>query len=724
MDLSHLNPEQKKAVMHTEGPLLVLAGAGSGKTTVLIERIAQIIRQGTPPWAILAITFTNKAAGELKARLERMLGPAGNDVWAFTFHAACVRFLHKDIELLGYGRSFSIYDTDDSRRLMKDVLKTLELDDKRFPPQTVLGSISKAKNEGFFAEDYARDCAGDYYTQKVSDCYLEYQRRLKEYNALDFDDIILLTVKLFKEHTEVCAHYKRRFQYILVDEYQDTNHMQFELISLLAQDHRNLCVVGDDDQSIYRFRGATIENILNFEEHYPRAMVVRLEQNYRSTGAILDCANRVIAHNVGRKGKTLWTGNEKGDLVSFFCGYSDNDEARFVADTIVEGVRKGRHFKDYCVLYRMNAQSNRVENAFKASGVPYKIIGGVRFFDRAEIKDMLSYLHVVQNTGDDLRLLRILNTPPRGIGDKTVSIAQGLAQRDSCSLYDVISRAREFPELQRPAGQLMTFSHMIEDLRRAAPDMQLPDFYDLMLEKSGYLRHLSEKDDMEARGRQENVLELKSNLAQYALNAPEPSLGGFLDEIALFTDIEKYDEQADAAVMMTIHSAKGLEFPVVFVVGAEENLFPGARAVGDPHEVEEERRLCYVAVTRARENLFVTCAQERMLFGQTTRNMVSRFVKEMELFTEPPPQTKRQKATFAGTPSAASAARSAFVADNAKALSLSKGNMVEHKAFGRGMVLAIHPMGGDALVEIAFDTIGTKRLMLKAASKFMKTLDM
>ncbi len=726
MDHSHLNPEQRRAVMSTEGPLLVLAGAGSGKTTVLIERIAQIIRQGTPPWAVLAITFTNKASGELKSRLERMLGSKGLEVWASTFHSACVRILRRDIERLGYASSFTIYDTDDSRRVMKSVLKALNLDDKRFPPQTVLGSISKAKDMSLSPAAYEKTSGGDYYAEKVADCYKEYQRLLKDANALDFDDIIMLTVRLFKEHPDTLAYYQRRFSYILVDEYQDTNMLQYELVSLLAAGHRNLCVVGDDDQSIYRFRGATIENILNFEEQYPDARVIRLEQNYRSTGAILECANRVIAKNRGRKGKTLWTGKEEGEPISFFEAYSDTEEARFFAENIIEGVRIGRKFRDFCVLYRINAQSNRIENAFKAAGIPYRIIGGVRFFDRQEVKDVLAYLQVTHNPHDDLRFMRVVNNPTRGIGDKTLSIVQALAQRDGVSVYQVAANASRYPELGRSYGNLEKFARMIASLGERSAELSLPDFYDEVLERSGYLRFWTEKNDVEAEGRLENIWELKSNLAQYADGAPEPTLGGFLDEVALFTDIEKYDENADAVVMMTIHSAKGLEFPVVFLAGAEENIFPGTRSQTDPQEIEEERRLCYVAVTRAEEKLHVACARERMLFGQTMHNPPSRFVSEMGLKTEKRIQAEDSETVFARrtTPTArARAAAPSAPREAVKAMDVSKGEMVEHRAFGRGMVTGVTPMGGDALIEIAFDTVGTKRLMLKSASQFMKKLD-
>ncbi|MDR3206943.1 MAG: UvrD-helicase domain-containing protein [Oscillospiraceae bacterium] len=730
--LSGLNPMQTEAVLHTEGPLLVLAGAGSGKTTVLIRRIAQIISQGAPPWGIIAITFTNKAAGELKVRLASLLGTRGLDVWASTFHAACVRILRRDIDKLGFDRSFTIYDADDSARVMKSVLADLGLPDKQFPPKSVLSAIGTAKDRSLTPANYAAAAVGDYRDECIAKAYAAYQKRLRDANALDFDDIIFHAVTLLSAHEEVRTYYQNKFRYVLVDEYQDTNRLQYKLTSLLAGQWRNICVVGDDDQSIYRFRGATIENILNFEKKYPDAKVVRLEQNYRSTGHILNAANALIAHNAGRKGKTLWTSAPTGDPVVFHQGVSDGDEAAYIAARILEGKAQGRAFKDFCVLYRMNALSNRVEDAFRRAEVPYRIIGGVRFYDRAEVKDMLSYLSLICNHGDTLRLRRIIATPPRGIGDKTLELASYLADRDGKPLFQVLTDADGYPELTRSAKALHTFTHMIEGLSVLSREMPLPEFYEEALHRTGYLSMLEEKietGDMEAAGRLENVRELGSSLLNYAQNAEQPTLGGFLDEVALFTDIERYDENADAVVMMTMHAAKGLEFPVVFLTGAEENIFPGYRASGDEAEMEEERRLCYVAITRARERLFFTAARERLLFGQTVYNRASRFIEELptedlEVTLAEAPASPRSayppRPEYRHKPKVlASSGASIHSAPTPPPKPLNAGEIVNHKAFGRGLVLSVTPMGGDALLEVAFDKVGTKRLMHKSASAFL-----
>jgi DNA helicase-2/ATP-dependent DNA helicase PcrA len=730
--LARLNDKQRAAVLHTEGPLLVLAGAGSGKTTVLTERIAQIIRNGTPPWAVIAITFTNKAAGELKERLERLLGLRSRDVWASTFHSACVRILRREIERLGFTRSFTIYDADDAARVIKLILGELFPSDSRLAPKAVLGVISRAKNEMLTPSVYEARATGDFRDGQIAQVYRVYQQRLRAANALDFDDLILHTVTLLRDFEEVRMHYQRQFQYVLVDEYQDTNHLQYLLTSMLAGGTRNLCVVGDDDQSIYRFRGATIENILQFETQYPDAMVIRLEQNYRSTGAILTAANHLIAHNRGRKGKTLWTDNPSGKPVTVHSAYSDGDEASYVAGRILEGVKRGRPFKDFCVLYRLNALSNRMEDAFRRNGVPYRIIGGVRFFDRAEIKDILAYLCVIHNRDDEVRLKRILNVPARGIGDKTVEMADYLARRDNRPLFSVLQEAAEYPELSRAARAIGGFTSLIGMLAAALPTLKMADFYKLVVERTGYAAQLTERADrgeIEAAGRLENVWELQSNVAQYEENAETPTLGGFLDEVALFTDIERYDADADAVVMMTMHAAKGLEFPVVFVTGVEEGLFPGRQSQEDEKSIEEERRLCYVAMTRAREELYITCAYERMLFGQTAHNPVSRFVKELPVHALSDGAAgagkgagARSGAGFRGRPKSAAAAGSARprpAAAAAPPAPLQVGQMVVHTVFGRGMVLSSQPMGGDALLEIAFDSKGTKRLMHKSAGPYL-----
>lgn len=719
---SRLNKMQREAVLATEGPLLILAGAGSGKTAVLIERCAQIIKNGAPAWAILAITFTNKAAKEIRDRLEQSLGSDGREVWACTFHSACVRILRRDIERLGYGRSFTIYDMDDQKRLMKRVLRDLNYDEKRFAPQAVLSVISKAKDAEQGPRELAAAGRGDFFINVCAECYKEYQRRLAEANALDFDDIIALTVRLFSESPDALAYWQKRFRYILVDEYQDTNLLQYKLVSMLSAGHRNICVVGDDDQSIYRFRGATIENILSFEQTYPDARVIRLEQNYRSTSAILEAANSVISRNKGRKGKTLWTDNGAGEPVTLRQALNENDEARFITDTVLEGVKDGAAFSDYCVLYRTNAQSGRIENALRMSGVPYRVIGGMRFFDRSEIKDMMSYLQVIHNPTDELRLSRILNVPARGIGEKTIVTIRALASRDNTPMFSVLLQADSYPELARSSLTLKRFAEMILSLRESSAVLTLPEFYDEALYKTGYGQMLREKADEESMSRYENVMELRTNLAQYQESDPEnASLGGFLDETALFTDIERYDEREDTVTLMTMHAAKGLEFPRVFITGAEEGIFPGNRSQTDPAELEEERRLCYVAATRAKEKLYVLHAGERMLYGYTSRNMPSRFIEEMGLIPDEPRKAREAKPRPVHQPSVLRDRPSVPIKTTTELLR--KGDMVEHKQFGRGMVTAVTPMGGDALVEIAFEDKGTRRLMQKSASPFMKKVD-
>ena len=799
-DYAHLNPRQLEGVLTTEGPLLLLAGAGSGKTTVLINRVANLLRYGrgsdtdeiplpisrdevefleqyaarpdpeqrplmqylcavepARPWEVLAITFTNKAANELKDRLEKMLGEEARDVWAATFHSACVRILRRDIGKIGFDRSFTIYDTDDSKRVIKDILKEMGLEEKTFPVREVLSVISNAKDAMMMPEEFSQlwEQRGDWRRVRMGRVYAAYNRRLRDANALDFDDIILHTVELLQSDRQTLEYYRNKFRYVLIDEYQDTNHMQYMLASLLAGGRKNICVVGDDDQSIYRFRGANIENILSFEKQYAGARTIRLEQNYRSTQNILDAANAVIRHNVGRKGKTLWTENGAGEAVTVKTCFNEGDEANYVVGQIMMNYRRGVDWKENAVLYRMNAQSNALEYAFKRNGVPYKIIGGTKFFDRAEVKDMLAYLCVINNPTDDLRLRRIVNVPARKIGQTTVDKAQIIATQHGLTLYDVFRRAEEFPELKNAAGKLKAFTDMIEEMRRRLPESELPEFYDYVCERSGYAPALREKDDMESRGRLENVQELRSSILAYLENAEgaEMSLSGFLDEIALYTDLDSRVDGDNCVTMMTMHAAKGLEFPQVFVVGMEEGLFPGNRAMGDGDEMEEERRLCYVAMTRAKEKLTLTNARQRTLYGKTTPCMPSRFLSEipennMEWLSKPVPRSDawedsrdddgcaygyggytrqgttaptRREVPAASRPGSLHTARTAAKAPStASYIQLQAGETVEHDAFGRGLVLSVRPMGGDALLEVAFDTVGTKKLMLKAASHHLK----
>ena len=809
-DLARLNPMQRQAAMTTEGPLLLLAGAGSGKTTVLIQRVYNLLTYGRGsdsdtvpdwateddlaflenfpahpeafevdrahrlcavdvprPWEIIAITFTNKAAGELKDRLAARLGPQANDIWASTFHSACVRILRRDIDRIGFDKDFTIYDSEDSKRVIKDILKEQNLDEKTFQPKSILSIISSSKDKYESPEEFAAKHSNemDWKMSRIAKVYAAYAKKLRAANALDFDDIIYHTVTLLQQEPEVLRYYQDKFRYVLVDEYQDTNHLQYLLTSLLAGGRKNLCVVGDDDQSIYRFRGANIENILSFEQQYKNARVIRLEQNYRSTQNILDAANAVIKNNLGRKGKTLWTDNGSGDVVTVKTTFNESDEANYVVGDIMMGVNRGRNFRDTAVLYRMNAQSNALEYAMKRNGIPYKVVGGMKFFDRAEVKDMLAYLCVLNNPLDDLRLRRIINNPARGIGATTMDKVAALAEAQGASLYEIIRNADLFPELKSPAPKLLKFADLIDGLRRAGGELALPEFYDAVCDQTGYVRALEEKNDMESRGRIENVQELKSNILGFLEQDPEDAtLSGFLNEIALYTDLDSVEADDNCVTMMTIHSAKGLEFPAVYVVGMEEGIFPGGSAQYDEEELEEERRLCYVAMTRAKEKLTLTNCRQRMLYGRTSANKYSRFLDEipednMRWESKPEPRFggmegdstfggDRYESGFSGggyggraagswssggvysyrdaTPKAAAQRPLQSVRKNAASsaplMQLNQGDMIEHTAFGKGMVISVRPMGGDALVEVAFDNVGTKKLMLKSAGSHMKKL--
>jgi len=794
-DFPGLNPEQQEAVLATEGPLLILAGAGSGKTTVLINRIANLIKYGkasdcdllppcadeehlhdlktggplaeeaaafekVDPWRILAITFTNKAAAELRERLERKLGEDASDIWACTFHSACVRILRKDADYIGFPSNFTIYDTTDSVSVLKKIIKDMNLDDKTFAPKAVLAEISRAKDSFKNADAYEKAASSsiDFRKGKIAQIYREYSRQLFASGALDFDDIIYFTVKLLQDFPERREFWQRRFKYILIDEYQDTNHLQYLLASLLTGPDRNICVVGDDDQSIYRFRGANIENILSFEDEYRGCRTIRLEQNYRSTENILSAANSVIANNRGRKGKTLWTANGKGSPIGLFVAENQDDEARFVADSIVKDYAVSGSWKRNVILYRMNAQSNQFEYAFKRAGIPYRIIGGTRYFDRAEVKDILSYLNVINSTADDLRLLRIINNPPRGIGPKSVETATSIAANEGKSVFEILKNADAYPDLSRSAIRMRQFASLIEELRSYS-DIHTPDeLLDELYAKTGYIQMLREKDTLEDEARIENVEELKTSVIQYMKESGDNTLAGFLADVALYSDLDNYDKNADCAVMMTMHSAKGLEFPNVFIVGMEETIFPGAKCIGDNEEMEEERRLCYVAITRAMNQLSLVCAKQRMLFGRTSANKISRFIEEIpdELvnkrnvprsyrFSPEASRPSNSYASFGGdsydrysgrndsyssydsyTRPRAQERKYTAVPAVKKAEtpppSFSVGDRVKHKAFGEGTLSKMTPMGGDFLIEIAFDSIGTKKLMLRAAAMFMEKI--
>ncbi len=716
---SRMNDMQQKAVFHTEGPLLILAGAGSGKTTVLVNRIAYILQMGLcNPWQILAITFTNKAAGELKDRISAVVDYGAEDIWASTFHSTCARILRRYGDRIGYTSHFTVYDTDDSRRLMKDILKKLEIDEKILPHRTVLSEISRAKDKMQSPKDLKNTEVYNSRLSMVADAYEMYQQRLKTSDAMDFDDLLCNTVKLFKECPDVLEMYQRQFKYIMVDEYQDTNKVQYQFVSLLAQKSNNICVVGDDDQSIYKFRGATIENILSFENEFKGATVIRLEQNYRSTSTILDAANEVIKNNAERKGKTLWTENEKGDKITVHTASTEREEALYIANTIMEGVSSGRKYSDYAVLYRMNAQSNAIEHALARAGVPHRIIGGHRFYDREEIKDMTAYLQVINNPNDDVRLRRIINKPKRAIGETTVSKAMDIASALGESLYSVVKHASDYPDLSRASSKLMNFTLLIDGLIDAhnSGDYSLAELYELVLEHTNYREYLkTEKEDHESRI--ENIEELKSNIINFEEDYDEEAtLSNFLEEISLQTDIDNYDPDADCAVMMTLHSAKGLEFPVVFIPGMEEGIFPSMTTIMNPQELSEERRLAYVGITRAKEKLYLVRTSERMLFGSTTRNRESRFATEIP--NKLVEKTGFVRSTQAAINSAPAQTKMNFDPFSKKAapsqkpsVKYSVGDMVLHKVFGKGMITSAEPMGSDTMLEVAFDKVGTKTLM-------------
>jgi DNA helicase-2/ATP-dependent DNA helicase PcrA len=772
-DFSRMNEMQKQAVFHVNGPLLILAGAGSGKTTVLVNRIANLIRYGNayesragdcspeelailerycegddslrqqarkiaaevpvPAWKILAITFTNKAASELKNRLENMLGESGNDIWASTFHAACARMLRKDGDRLGFSRHFTVYDTEDSKRLMRDCIKALRIDDKTLPARAILTEISHAKDSLIAPTDYLQNANGDFRRMQIGQAYQMYQSRLREADAMDFDDLLFHAVTLLRENQDVLEYYQKKFQYIMVDEYQDTNHAQYEWVCMLSAAHHNLCVVGDDDQSIYRFRGANIENILSFETTFPDSVVIRLEQNYRSTKTILNAANAVIEHNSERKGKTLWTENPQGEKIQLHTALDEQDEAKYIAENILDATASGKKFSDFAVLYRTNAQSNAIEKIFVRSGVPYRMIGGHRFYERKEIRDMIAYLSVIANPNDSMRLRRIINEPKRSIGDKTIASAEEIAAVVGMSLFEVITRADEFDTLRRAAPKLRAFAATINELIEEAQDpaVSLHELYQHILFKTDYVAYLKAQND-EAETRIENINELASNLIQFEQeNQEEASISAFLEEVSLMTDIDNYDQNADSVVMMTLHSAKGLEFPVVFMPGMEENLFPGYQSiVNGGEEIEEERRLAYVGITRAREQLYLTDASQRMLYGSTQRNKPSRFALEIpeDLLEETVTRSWKRPEPGMKLPSSNAANRTANIrtarsigtgsptVPPGKTCHLQPGDAVEHKTFGDGMVLSATKMGNDVLLEIAFNQVGTKKVFANFAN--------
>ena len=766
---SKMNDNQKKAVFKINGPLLILAGAGSGKTTVLINRIANMIYFGdaynnpdgygnytadelkfledyakgktddsskladivgyncVKPWSILAITFTNKAANELKERIASLLGESGSGITAATFHSVCVRILRRECEHIGFTPSFTIYDTDDSLRVIKTVLRNLDISEKMFPPRMILSEMSKQKDKMISPEEYLAKASDDYRTLQIAKVYKGYQQSLKSANAMDFDDILCHTVKLFEENPDVLDHYQNLYKYIMVDEYQDTNMVQFRLISLLSAKYGNLCVVGDDDQSIYKFRGATIENILSFEDQFgcdPETDVIRLEQNYRSTQNILTCANELIKHNNGRKGKNLWTDSGEGNKVTVYKCFSERSESRFVADTIMKNVQNGDRFGGHAVLYRMNAQSNSLEQAFIRSGIPYRIFGGLKFYDRKEIKDILAYLSVINNPADMLRLKRIINEPKRGIGEATVTKIEQISSDLGENPLEIMYKSDSLAPIVARSKQLKSLAEMFYELAELVDVIPLEELLDEVMDRSGYELYLKSQGD-EGITRLENIAELKSTMANYEENSEEPTLAGFLEEISLYTDIDNFDEDGDYVVMMTMHSAKGLEFPKVFVVGMEENIFPSSRSCESEEEIEEERRLAYVAITRAKEKLYLTHARQRMLYGRTDSNRVSRFIKELpveniEKTEEPgmedffPASDKQVNAPYSINLQQQLAQRNR-TSDQMQSQEFSVGDRVKHNIFGEGLVLSATKMANDTLLEIAFETKGTKKIMANFA---------
>ena len=765
-EFAALNPEQRKAVLQTEGAVLILAGAGSGKTTVLVNRIANLVKYGKAyqstlvpafiteehmaflndylegkssdhqkaslllgvdapkPWEVIAITFTNKAANEMKTRLELNLGAAASEIWASTFHSACTKILRRFGDRIGYSRSFTIYDTSDSEKAMKQVQKQLSIDDKMLSHKLLLAEISKAKDSLISPEEYRQNAQNDFRLRKISEAYTAYQALLLKSDAMDFDDIIFNTVRLLREQADVLEHYQRQFRYVLVDEYQDTNHAQYVLTSLLAGGYRNICVVGDDDQSIYRFRGATVRNILEFEDEWEDALVIRLEQNYRSKENILNAANSVIKNNTKRKGKNLWSERGDGEKICVYTAYSENDEAAFIADKIFDDVNAGMKYGDHAVLYRASALSAPIERALGRSGIAYKVLSGHRFYDRKEVKDAMAYLNLVANHEDDIRLMRIINVPKRGIGETTVRYAYEIAQGLGMSIFEVMKEAESYQKLYRAAEKLKSFTAMIERIDAQRESASLGDLFDIVMRETGYCDSLFFEENSEERI--QNLDQLKSEILQYASDAEEPTLEGFLQEVALSSDQDELTDESDYVPLMTMHASKGLEFPVVFLIGMEEGIFPSRQCMFDPTEVEEERRLAYVGITRAKDVLYLTRSESRLVYGATNRNRPSRFLEEIpKEYIEESGVTQRAFGGFSSSESFGKTRQSQTFSPFAPkkqsaSVDFKPGDRVSHKAFGDGMVISAQAMGSDVLLEIAFDKVGTKKLMATFARLIKK----
>ena len=734
-----LNKPQKEAVFHTEGPLLILAGAGSGKTRVLTHRIAYLIEEkGVNPWNILAITFTNKAAEEMRQRVDSLVGIGAESIWVSTFHSMCVRILRRYIDRLGYDNRFTIYDTDDQKTLMKEVCRKTDIDTKRFKERMLLSVISSAKNEMILPEEFELNAGGDFVQLKIAKVYKEYEAQMRANNALDFDDLLVKTVQLLETQPDVRENYQERFRYIMVDEYQDTNTVQFRLVSLLAGKYRNLCVVGDDDQSIYKFRGANIRNILDFEKEFSDAKVIKLEQNYRSVGNVLEVANSVIRNNKGRKEKTLWTDNEKGEKIRLRQFDTAYDEAQFIAEDIKDETAQGANYSDHAVLYRTNAQSRLLEEKFVAMNIPYKIVGGIYFYSRREIKDVLSYLKTIDNGKDDLAVRRIINVPKRGIGLTTINRIQESAAARGIGFYDALSAPDLIPGIGRSASKLDSFAALIEYFKGRSEESGVTDLLTEVIEKTGYTESLEADDPEELEARVQNIDELVSKAAVYEESCSDrgerPTLSGFLEEVALVADIDSVAEDRDYVILMTLHSAKGLEFPHVYLAGMEDGLFPSYMSISgdDPEELEEERRLCYVGVTRAEEKLTLTCARMRLVRGERQYNSMSRFIKEMpsalidtgkreggfsqnvslgEKRTYSSEVSGYKRSAYAQKPAFAAIQKgSGLMAKKSEGLSYGVGDRVRHVKFGDGTVTEIKEGGRDYEVTVQFDTAGVRKM--------------
>lgn len=739
-NLEGLNQEQREAVLCTEGPLLILAGAGSGKTRVLTYRIAHLIEEcGVNPWNILAITFTNKAAGEMRERVDRIVGYGSESVWVSTFHSTCVRILRRYIDRLGFDTNFTIYDSEDQKTVMKDVCRRLQMDPKLYKERAVLGAISHAKDEYISPNEYRLQAQGDYRREKIAEAYVEYQKQLQQNNALDFDDLIVKTVELFQSCPDVLEYYQERFRYIMVDEYQDTNTVQFKLISILAKRYQNLCVVGDDDQSIYKFRGANIENILSFEKVFPEARVIKLEQNYRSTQHILDAANGVIANNRGRKEKSLWTENESGEPIVFQQFMNGYEEAEYIAGEIRKKVRNAEaEYRDFAILYRTNAQSRLFEEKFLVANIPYKLIGGVNFYSRKEIKDLLTYLKTIDNGKDDLAVKRIINVPKRGIGAVTLNKVQAHADACGISFFEALEDVNQVPGIGKALLKIQPFVNLIHELRLKLADISLEQLMEEILSRTGYAQELKDEDTDEAKARLENIDELITKVVTYEEGAEHPNLSEFLEEVALVADIDSLEDSDNRVLLMTLHSAKGLEFPYVYLAGMEDGIFPSYMSIAADNpteEIEEERRLCYVGITRAMKELTLTSARMRMIRGENQYNNISRFVREIpqELIgrkSPVPPEPKVQQIPRDNTYIKAKESFKAKTFDpkqfkvvKADRLDYIVGDRVSHVKFGVGTVLEITEGGRDYEVKVDFDRAGVKRMFASFAKlKKMESL--